>query len=180
MNGYGMRVNVRVLRWLIPLASAALVAGCGANEPGEPVQPARELSEPAPPGGHADVYCLSDGDCDVLLRVSPESSRLVASEWWYRVARTLREHPDPFDYEGERFRWGTVGLFGRVDAPGEWAPVGWRCPEDERLGEEVVRDRMAARDPGQPQDFGTARVAREAGCEIAIYPTRHETLLTWK
>ena len=176
-------VNVRALGWLIPLASAALVAGCGVNEPGEPVQAARELSEPAPPGGHADVYCFSDGGlevCDVLLRVSPQSSRLVASEWWYRVAETLRKHPDRFDYQGKQFSWGRVGLFGRVDAAGEWAPVGWRCPEDEGFGEKAVSGRMAVRDPGQAQDFGTARAAREAGCEIAIYPTRHQNLLPWK
>jgi hypothetical protein len=123
--------------------------------------------------------------CDLLLRVTPASSKAAAAGWWYRVAAKVRQQPPTFEYEGRRFRWGVVSLYARNTDERRsgslgWAPVGWRCRRDSGLPEGEISDRMAAREPGAENDFGNAGAARQAGCEIAVYPTRHETLAPWK
>jgi hypothetical protein len=129
------------------------------------------------------VYCTVVGDqledCDVLLHVSTETSRAGAVRWWYRVADALRRRRAPFTHDDGLFRWQGVHLYGRSTRPG-WAPVGWRCPEDERLSEDEITARMSARAPLEPAGFATAAAARRAGCRIAVYPTRHETLVPWR
>ncbi len=170
-------------RALLSLALAILVGstatyGCGANDPGDPVEPTRELAAPAPRDSRADVYCAPQQTeterCDVLLKVSDEVSLDEAAEWLFRVSNRLRERPDVFEYEGKRFKYGSIAVFLRT-TDGDHAPAGWLCAEDNALSEDAAARRMRAREPGAPEAISSLTQARASGCKLAIFPTRHET-----
>ncbi len=153
--------------------AALALAGCGVNNPGDPVRPTRALVAPAPPDSHADVYCVPDTyedggpqTCSVDLRVGAGVSDEEALAWWYRAAEVLRPRMGvPFDYQGVTFRYRGLYLDRRTDN-GDWAGFGWRCPADKVLSEAAARGSALHRGPFDPGGFRSAAAARAAGCTV--------------
>ena len=151
------------------------LAACGVNNAGDPVEPTRQLVGPAPPGSHADVYCSPitndepvTQECEVILRAGTDASEQQAVAWWFHAADVLRTRiGEPFSYQDQHFIYTSVFLDRRT-TEGDWASVGWRCPQDASLAEQDALDAIQAHAPLEPDGFRTEQAARAAGCRIAV------------
>jgi hypothetical protein len=163
-----------VLSLGVALAGAALLAGCGSDNAGEPRTPAENLMAPTPQSvdGQAHVYCLETGapvtECDTWFEVSNKPSLATLRDWWLRAASRLRS-AGTFTYKDARWRFGDFSLEQRTPDGRFVREYGWRCAGDQKRSFAELQQAFAVRQPLTGEGIRSAALAKTAGCRFGYY-----------
>jgi len=157
------------------LGAAFMLAGCGADNPGEPRTPAEDLMAPnaATVDGKGHVYCVEEDDvavtpCGTWIEVSNKPTRPALRAWWLRATQALR-NAGTFTYKGGQWRFSSFSI--RLPAPhGKFYLVGWRCARDAGRPRDAVISAMDARNPFKNNGIHSRAAAQRLGCDVAPYP----------
>jgi hypothetical protein len=162
----------------LPVLVALALAGCGENDPGDPVSVARDVSSPIPSGGRVDVDCtwsrpLEDYDlpqtCSIDLKVANTTSMADAEAWLIAVGRRVGPSIGRvFTFDGQRFVWHAIV----IERLGDRETLEYVCGGTVRpiyyVPYSVIAPGTAEPLPATSSWFTSIADARAAGCRLAI------------
>lgn len=167
----------RTSKWATTAAIAVVglvSAGCGQDNPGEPLGKARTLV------GRSDVvnvhvYCVersgaSYTPCSLLLnyRRLPNLSEMERA--WLDVARDAAKL-GAFEDGGVRWKFTPVVVAVETRDGSQYPNYGWYCPNrDAGHSRTTITEAMDARNPGVAGGIRSANRARAEGCLFRVYP----------